>query len=71
MPIHSIVRCAVLLLAVLASAASDQGGDDDSSAPMCRKGCPCGNACIDCNDTCHKEDIGGMTDEMPDAAAGR
>jgi len=22
------------------------------SGPVCRQGCPCGNACIDCSDTC-------------------
>lgn len=28
------------------------------SGPVCRQGCPCGNACIDCSDTCR---VGGGT----------
>ena len=24
------------------------------TAPKCTKGCPCGDACIDCSKTCHK-----------------
>lgn len=38
------------------SGCANAGGTDDSGGG-CVKGCRCGNACIDCSDTCH----GGAT----------
>lgn len=40
------------------------GDEDDIVGPIgaaatCRKGCPCGQSCIDCSKTCHKGSSGG------------
>ena len=38
------------------------GGGDD-----CKKGCPCGKACIDCSKTCHKAAPWYETGVVPDS----
>lgn len=59
---RTLITIVLLVGAALASLASS---DDPapSPGPMCRVGCPCGRACIDCNDTCHMEDQGGAETE--------
>jgi hypothetical protein len=36
------------------SSSGGTGGTGGTSKPHCTKGCPCGNACIDCSKKCHK-----------------
>jgi hypothetical protein len=43
------------LLAVLVLLASTHAGAQD----QCRQGCPCGEACISCEDECHADDLTG------------
>jgi hypothetical protein len=57
------VVTAALFLGALVAALGSSDTSDPSPGPMCRIGCPCGRACIDCNDTCHMEDLGGSVDE--------
>lgn len=69
MTVRFIVTAFLFASAILASlASSDDKTGDPSPGPMCRIGCPCGHACIDCNDTCHMEDVGGSVDETADAS---
>lgn len=36
------------------SQSAPSSGAPSYSGPKCTKGCPCGNACIDCSKVCHK-----------------
>jgi hypothetical protein len=68
----SIKRMSMCLLLVSAPAAGVAvTGCDSTTSPgggdKCKKGCPCGLACIDCSKTCHKDAEYARTGVVPDS----
>lgn len=55
------------LLAGTASTTPLTGCSDITGGDSCKKGCPCGKACIDCSNTCHKEADYAKTGVVPDS----
>lgn len=54
-----LARLAALLSALMIASPAAAGASWCARAgldaqPRCKKGCPCGNACISCSKTCHK-----------------
>jgi hypothetical protein len=57
---HKLYLALVLIAGSTALTACGSG----PIGPICRKGCKCGDACIDCSKTCHKaEDGTDLVDE--------
>jgi hypothetical protein len=65
---HRICVSAVAFAAFV-SMASDCESSSPPDGDRCRTGCPCGAACIDCDDTCHMDE--GLTAEVDAGAAKR
>lgn len=68
------IRRVVLMVPLLAGTATvmpatacSDSTSPDSGGPHCKKGCPCGKACIDCSYTCHHDAPYALTGIVPDS----
>ena len=65
---RSIRRLAWLLPLLAGTAGTSQiTGCSDVTGDKCKKGCPCGAACISCSETCHKDAAYAITGIVPDS----